>query len=309
MEEYQGIYKFADYVEMQKRFSKENTSIYHYTNLESLTKIIETKSLWATNCQYLNDIFETKHIESIFRDIAKEFQGVELSITNFLIELMNTKIHQEFIDKIYVISFTDENDSIAMWNNYGKNGVIIEFDSTAFYKNKIKRETNIIHKDIKSIGLAKFIMDVIYDNIKIKDYFIMLIKNIAKKINYNSENIENIIKKDLDDFTYLFLLCILFKDKSYSYEKEIRMAFCLLDDKDVGKVEIYRIKNNLIIPYLDISFEENSKLPIKRIGINPEQKDIMYIKGIERLLMSYGYDDVEIYNSKNKTREPVLKIV
>jgi len=99
----------------------------------------------------------------------------------------------------------------------------------------------------------------------------------------------------------LFLSFFLIKDKTYSYENEIRIEFFVLDDNDAGDVENYRIKNNLIIPYLDVSFEENGKLPLKSVMYNHEQNDIMYEESIKRFLKSYGYD-VPVIPSRSKIR-------
>jgi len=64
--------KFNEYVENLKRLNRENVPIYHYTSLEAMMRIVETKSIWATNCQYLNDIHETKYLINIYDDIAKK---------------------------------------------------------------------------------------------------------------------------------------------------------------------------------------------------------------------------------------------
>ena len=43
-----------------KIFEKTTTGIYHYTTQEGLIGIIEKRSIWATQIQYLNDTQEFK---------------------------------------------------------------------------------------------------------------------------------------------------------------------------------------------------------------------------------------------------------
>lgn len=35
--------------------------VYHYTSMETLLKIMDSKSIWATNIRYLNDVLERQH--------------------------------------------------------------------------------------------------------------------------------------------------------------------------------------------------------------------------------------------------------
>ena len=38
--------------------------VYHYTSVETLMKIVESSSIWATSTRYLNDISEVVHYVS-----------------------------------------------------------------------------------------------------------------------------------------------------------------------------------------------------------------------------------------------------
>jgi len=105
---------------------------------------------------------------------------------------------------------------------------------------------------------------------------------------------------ELRDFERLYNKLINTKENNFKYENEFRMAFTL-EDKDVGNIEIFRIKNNLVIPYIAVEFKYNGKIPIKSITINPEQKDCMYEESIKYLLRSYNYD-IPINHSSSKLR-------
>ena len=119
---YFGLKNFEEYTNGHEEFLKENPSIYHYTTLEAMVEILETKSLWATNCQYLNDVFELKHMEKRMENYAKKQEGFKLIHADTLKKYFSEKIQKEKLDRIFITSFTKNKDSVAMWRNYGKTG-------------------------------------------------------------------------------------------------------------------------------------------------------------------------------------------
>jgi hypothetical protein len=262
--------KLNEYMENIRRLKKENFPIYHYTSLESMMKIVETKSLWATNCQYLNDILETQYFMNMLdnkEDYIEKFKDI--------------------FNSIFIISFSEERDSVSMWGNYGKNGVIMEFSIPEFIRGNLNSKIEVIHNGrLQKVEMLKLFIYAIYNNKIIKDIL-------------SSEIIFSM--KDNISIMELFLSVFAIKDKTYSYEKEIRMIFADTDYDYIQKIENYRIKNNLIIPYLTISFEEKGKLPLKSIMYNPEQNDVMYEESIKRFLRSHGYD-IPVIPSKSKIR-------
>jgi len=290
---------------MQKDFNENNTPIYHYTSIESLINILETKSLWATNCQYLNDKHEAKHFSNILKselnyELTNKLKTFNPSLAELFLNIFDSKVYKEHIDRSYIISFTKNLDSLPMWKYYGKNGIIMEFDTSILnkiYLNKDFKFKDIINNKPQKIRCANLFNDVIYDPSFIYFFFKDTINNIIKNINSKQIRYNEVI----DDFLLSFRLCFLYKDESYSFENEKRMVF-VLNDNDVRTFEKFRVKNNLVIPYIDVLFEENGKLPLKKIIINPEQKDEKYKDGIEKLLKSHKYNDVIIQESKSSIR-------
>ena len=301
---YKNIDILKEYLRKQQNLHKGNAYLFHYTNLDAMVKILETKSLWATNCEYLNDMFDVKHIISIFNAMAIKPESFKVIIEELkMITKDNT--YKKFLKETFIISFTEERDSVAMWKNYSRSGIIMVFNSSPYNKENKKETIKIFDKENKQkyFRAAKLLDKIIYDPMLMSDYILYLIKKITKNIEEKRKTgqTNNSTANEIDNITKLLQLCLLYKNKSYSFENEIRMAFTIIDDNDIGNIEKYRIKNNLIIPYLDISFEENEKLPLKGVIFNPEQKDDMYEKSIRRLLDSYNYN-IPIIKSNNKIR-------
>jgi len=83
---------------------------------------------------------------------------------------------------------------------------------------------------------------------------------------------------------------LMIKNDAYSYEKELRMYFLLsLHDKK------YKISNGLIVPYIEEFF---SKEILKEIWIGPNQDIELSKKSLKMLLDEFGFEHVEIKESK-----------
>jgi len=299
--EYQSTKYLEDYIKIQNDFYENNTPIYHYTSLESFINILETKSFWATNCQYLNDKHEGKHFSNILKHELIEPKIFNSSLTDLILNIFDSKDYKNYLDRSYIISLTKNRDSLPMWKYYGKSGIILEFDTSILnkiYLNKDYKFKKTIDNKPQKISCPNLFNDVIYDSSFIRFFLKDSINNIINNINLNQNNYNEVI----ENFLLSFKFCFLYKDKNFSYENEKRMVFVLNNSNDIQNFEKFRVKNNLVIPYIDVSFEENGKLPLKKIIINPEQKDEMYKDGIEKLLRSHNYNDVIIEESKSSIR-------
>jgi len=53
---------------------KKDKIIYHYTSLQGLLGIIESRSIWTTNIIYLNDTSELNYATKLFNEEVKNFK-------------------------------------------------------------------------------------------------------------------------------------------------------------------------------------------------------------------------------------------
>jgi hypothetical protein len=277
-------------------------TLYHYTCLDSLVNILKTNALWGTNCEYMNDLQELKDIEKTYDYLFETEEGINKKYISSLKQMMLEKLIDSRRKQTYIISFTKNNDSIAMWKIYGKNGIVLEFDISAM-KNIAKRnkiaiiDKNGIHKKIST---GNVFGETIYNDSEIiklirasmSQLYRMYEKGIKNKV------MEIYVHGILTDT--LMKMFYLKKDINFSYEQEYRIAITL-EDNDVGKVESFRVKNELIIPYIIVEFKNKNIIPLKSITINPEQKDCMFEFSLKHLLKAYNFD-IPIYYSNSRIR-------
>jgi len=295
---------FDKFINEHRHNLMTNECLFHYTSLDALTNIIKTSTLWATHCKYLNDLMELTDFERLYNSLMNSENKKFNEYVNIFKKNMFEGIFKQLREKTFIISFTKDNDVISMWRNYGKNGIVLEFDTSIMINTVNYDEVNILDRnnEIKKLSTAKRYGGVMYDDsniIKIFELSFELFSKLSELKNPDKENeINTAMMKEL--YNMFYGAYIQKKDKNFRYENEFRMAFTL-EDKDIGKVENFKVINNLIIPYIAVEFKHEGKLPLKSVTINPEQKDCMYEESIKYLLEAYNYD-IPIRHSSSKIR-------
>jgi hypothetical protein len=82
--------------------------LYHYTTTVGLQKIIESKSIWAFECRFLNDASEFQHGFSIFEKIFASYNPPNQQSKLFSFIQNFFKASSEF--RVYVASFCEDSD-------------------------------------------------------------------------------------------------------------------------------------------------------------------------------------------------------
>lgn len=259
----------------------QKNTVYHYTSLETLAKIINDVSedhlrLRATHIDFLNDytehtiaihLLKDKLIEydnSLSEDYSKKFQSLlnDKRMSFFKWE----EIHDLFP---FIISFSENWDSLPMWNTYGNKsqGIALGFD-----KNKLGL--------IESCKFQK----CIYGSKEYEKYLDQNIKKIHSCVEVDSCSINfGSFDSNLLDKHYEFLPIL--KDGSYSYEKEHRL---IVQSKieDIERIK-FQHSNNLLKPYLEVEVPFEC---LKEIVLGPTLN-------LEQLKTSLGI----LFTQKNKS--------
>lgn len=109
---------------------------------------------------------------------------------------------------------------------------------------------------------------------------------------------ENILSKIFDCsanmLSVYILLWVLGKNPAYEYEQEVRWFF------PANEIIKYRLKNNLIVPYVE---QYLPKSALKEIWIGPNNDMNRAIQSLRMYLDHMGFNDVEIKQSKVPYRD------
>lgn len=275
--------------------------IYHYTSSEGLLGILKNKTLWFTEIEGLNDSTEGDYIWEILEECIKDkyderFNTAILALKNNSYEI-NNEIKGEFESRSYfVCSFSENPDSLSLWNYYTKNVNSVGYN-ICFDKQQL---TALAKKWEKNFGVTLY--KVLYD----KEKQVEWMKNTLDLIYKYWKKYKNRKRLELLDHLQYLFACIRigFKHPSFENEQEVRLVVELRGNQFLENLSIMpkqkemklRVVNNAFIPYLEIPFEDVNV--VKRVTSSPIIKDERAIDSLYLLLYKYGYfDSCEVWSS------------
>lgn len=278
------IKKIEDYLQDYKVVSELNNekTFYHYTSVEGIFGILNNNKIWATNMFFLNDVSEFKYTFDLFeQSFLKEIKNEE--IKNSLIERFKGYF-KALYDKlpVYVISFSTNEDNLLLWSEFTeKMGYNIGF--------KIKKLYDTIDSKYKYNN--EVIYDIEEQKRRLKESLESYLekKNFTSKTNHSDlsflENLEgDELKKKLDmlalEMSYICIVhSIFFKQSIFNQEQEYRICF-LISNENYNKKNIqFRLKEDVIFPYIEIDFDILNSL--ESITIGPKNNIDIAKKGLE----------------------------
>ncbi len=291
----------------------------HYTPAVGLKSIIESNSIWLSNSFFLNDAKEVVHLrEFVTAFLEKVLESSEYKITKskHFQEMLET-IYEWAIDyyksRLFVLSLTDEEDSLPLWLGYARNDgynirlnlqQLLDLSSGPKTKsempwvkasNPISLRTGItvgkvIYEDsFKEDIVHKFLNLFLEEFSQIKDWPITQAE-IPNRL-------ASIILA-LADFAYLS------KDRTFAPEREYRILFAAQDKETDAAIRQFRLRNGVFVPYTALSFASTTgATPFTGIMIGPRRNKELAELGLRYFLNHHTLGFLEIRHSKLPLRE------
>lgn len=316
-----GLYILKKYM-LNEYFPKDRNDcfmIYHYTSCDSLIHIMGEEHLCfhASRVECMNDKEEALDAIRIYKECCKELlQNQEISkeyydylknigITkkmpilyrkdNISVDELPTTFGEICECEIYIICFSEEQDSLPMWNYYS-NGTAYEGINIGFAKEDLEEYTHCGADHGYSIKL----LEVLYDDSKKKELVKSLIKDVYTLFQSNDViMLRKYIESCINDWS------ICFKNPAFEHEKECRLVYCIPketkgNDKSIKHFDVnYRVKNGIFIPYIE---ENIPKDTVHKLTLGPllgDDKQEIQKQIIEDFLRNRGYDCcIEVNNSR-----------
>jgi hypothetical protein len=241
-------------------------SIYHYTDLNAVKSILETKKLRLTGSRYLNDTKELSDGLSFISDAIENGVWSENTSEQSIraIGFIKTEINQylnygAIEESTFVCSFSTKPDLLSQWRSYGM--FAIEFEEhdlntdsfelrTCLYNEEKKRNEANLAVQAAVLGVESFLLQ--NDNQLFGDAF-----------NYVPKLVE---------------LASAFKDAGFSEESEVRHIQTIEDTDQSIK---FRVKGNVLVPYIEQEFF----LPaVKAIHVGPVADRELVINSLEQYI-------------------------
>jgi len=301
-------------------FEDTEKPLYHYTPADAMKNIIENKQFYLTDVNFVNDLFETKHVTSLLAELLENPEL--LKDEDFDLKKSIMEIADKSQTRAFILSFSKHDDELSMWNYYtGKTGYSLEIDLEQFKKRLgIKEDYTNIWDNIKPADeKEKSDKKIQNKNFKLKN---SLKDNpfapvILGRIIYDKEQQKELLKKIIEfnkkwateesqPYCEAFMPVIFsritpfVKSDHFKVEDEVRLAIIVDEDKfDISDFMNFRSSNNMIVPYLILDLSTHLQYLIKRVTIGPPGNNNPDIeKGIKQFLKAKGYYSTSIKKSK-----------
>ena len=258
--------------------------LYHYTDINGCLGILNNKTLWASNAFFLNDSSEINYGLELSYPLFKSFySSLKSERAKEILKEFNDDF-PEFVlsSNLFLISFCEDGDLLSQWRGYSQNndGVSIRFNLP-------------ILRTFPKVNLLKVVYD---ENIQIN-----ILNHLFELLNELIEYLEK--GKNISFLPYFTLWISIFttmiltlKDCSFSEEKEWRIIYNH-DAAGNNKNIEYRIRNNYILPYIQIDKLNLIDL-VNEITIGPSSSFNIIIKSINYFLYMNNYHFIGINQSK-----------
>lgn len=307
--------------------------VYHYTSPDGIFNILRDKTLWFTDCQYLNDLGEFIYLKEPFKEayekITKERSKKSENMFDFIESLFSSPFEDMGIKAIdnqldtskktirfkyhryYVLCTSINSDTSSMWNYYVKNGVfrgynlgidrdfIKELFSHLCYRNKQIDfiEEKVVYNKNKQIEMIYNKLNELFNQYDDRE------KLIKGDWEHHELNIDT-FKGEL--FDYVSELKLFFKTPALSSEEEYR--FILKVDNDFEGDEDLSLKfrvgeSGIITPYIVWKYTLNEKKELfKQITLAPMIESNLAEESFKRFLTTTVYKNIRIKPSSIKLR-------
>ncbi len=281
--------------------------IYHYTSPSGLVGILQTRTFFFTDCQFLNDYRERVNINE---ELALFWQNNRRKYDKHFFRILNKIRVDQYEDasfsymegrkeqpcRYFVWSLSETPDSLTMWKYYSKNdgyhGYCLGIFNMALTDEWIDRDTGVAvissrvkyYPDEKQEIIAAAV-DRLYSIWQSYEFSDLLDEKVGREFE-----------------AWLSVESLFFKDECFADEQEVRYVaiaptdrlgrLCYNYDGHNQKMYDFRIVNGVLTPYIKMPFNfwnVDECWAIDYIGIgpcnNPEQKKI----GIQQFVASLDY--------------------
>lgn len=267
--------------------------LYHYCSVDGFFNIIRNATIWLSDVGKSNDYQEcilcrdkiNMIIEKVMSENEEDLKAWIWGVTH------GSELNRDILT--YCACFSESCDQLSQWRGYANDGkgMAIGFDGDLLME--------LAEADKHRISFAP----IIYDKEEQDKYVNEIVDDNFRKLKV--KGIGHVGAELNTDYRLKFPFI---KNASFSEEKEWRVAICsrpgayknkLSNNYEFSEVK-YRVANEKLISYIEMSFKKIKKELIKEIWIGPKAEVEMY--DVENFLNACGYYEGIAYNYD----EPIL---
>lgn len=296
---------------LPKHSSTAELKLFHYTTLEGLKGILNSRSIWFTHTSTLNDPLELKYGKQLILDILHEATNNENenNIKNLLKYLSdNVNAFNTMNNQTYVACFCESENLLSQWRSYAVQGggynLGLRFQSnTKFYHTLDDSEED------SHVILRKMVYDVDEQRGLISDYLSSIVTSSGDAIKYYNEHsgIPDAWAAiaALESVNILYDLMLSFKNPVFNEENEWRLIKGRQASSKPEQLKFRETKEGLI-PYIETyiveDLEGKSVFPLSSIKFGPMLDDARTKSTLQLFVNKEAVSDSKISINVNDVR-------
>lgn len=267
----------------------EPYTLYHYTDQAGLLGIIESKTIWATHTQFLNDTKEFIHAVDIINDEIMRLSRKQNRTPYY--NFMQTLLYGAEKTNVCISSFSASHDLLSQWRSYGS---ATSGFALGFCYRKLKSVANSLDWQLVP---CEYNEETQRSEIrqKVESYLDELLERLqmlskgSDTFDRESANLET----PLDFLMYVLTNAPRFKHKSFKSEEEWRLISKPISGRDLK----FRKGNSMLVPYAEFPLAKsfpNLSLCLHKIVIGPTPNPMESKLSLQKMLQANSLDDVSV---------------
>jgi hypothetical protein len=257
--------------------------LHHYTSLDALLSICNSKKLRATSVHYLNDANESELGLALISEAAKAIapEGrIETDFWTYFDAWLSSRLFQDA--SVYVLCFSEVGNTLSQWRGYTQHGrgVCIAIDA------------GLLVKRMQAMGWT--FQNCRYQRMSQESWARAIVRrmvNEAKKAvgaaEPNDQIFNSVINKALSD---MLQVAATIKDHSFSEEKEIRFISPMIHTAD-SRVS-FRVGRSALIPFVefDLVGAPDDIMRFEQIVVGPSPTQELTVAALRGLIEQKGIE-------------------
>lgn len=261
-------------------------SLYHYTGIDSLVGMAETKTLWASSVSYMNDSEEIIYACKVLEDVLKPRLEIE-SVKNPEVEFLKQfhewiNLHKSTVSTIFIFSLSEKSSLLSQWRSYTPHskGVSIGFSpkklNSIAKSNKLRIAKCLYEKDDQ-----EEVLNILIENLLISFRKERLDKNPT--LGHPKQRYYSFFARFRSDV--LQVLSII-KNHSFKEEQEWRLISEYYLNHTEPKLK-FRQGASMLVPYIELNLGED-KPSFEKVILGPSQHQNLSMSALSMFLINKG---------------------
>jgi hypothetical protein len=262
----------------QGYFGNPPKNIYHYTNVSAFMGIVLNKALWASRAEFLNDDKEFRYGQEMCETAIRQLISLDRKYEKF-----GNMLREAFVSSIsspFITCFCQDGDLLSQWRGYSRHGqgLSVAFDPVVLHRIKYVFVHNVLYEPKRQLEFMSNCVRQIADSF------------LEFKVNLDDPE----VLRELVGYTAsLDRYCALMKDAAFSEERESRIVIGGFHTR--GKLDVlFRERNNLIVPYVNVRVEESWESVIKEVIVGPGPEPDLRAANLRHFLDLQGLSNVVV---------------